>query len=110
MERLVKLVVFVPGEAEEEVRLALGKAGAGRIGNYDHCAFVTPGTGHFRPLDGATPYQGQHGRIESVAEYRIETVCTEESLPAVLQAMHAAHPYEEVAFDVVPLLNHRYDP
>jgi hypothetical protein len=106
--KLVKLVVYVPPEAEEKVRLALGAAGAGKVGKYDYCAFVSKGTGHYRPLAGTTPYQGEEGRIETVDEYRLETVCTEKALPAVLQALREAHPYEEIAFDLVPLLNDAY--
>lgn len=105
MEEAVKLVVFVPAEYEEAVRLALGDAGAGRIGNYDHCAFVTRGTGHYRPLDGATPYHGRVGTVESADEYRLEIVCATDRLPAVLRRLREVHPYEEIAYDVVPLLN-----
>ncbi len=107
MEETVKLVVFVPAGHEEAVRLALGDAGAGRIGDYDHCAFVTRGTGHYRPLDGATPYQGRVGTVESADECRLETVCATDRLPAVLRRLREVHPYEEIAFDVMPMLNHR---
>lgn len=48
------------------------------------------------------------GQIEDVAEVRIETVCDEEHLPAVLQAMRQAHPYEEIAFHIIPLVNHEF--
>ena len=105
MARTVKLVVFVPAEAEEKVRLAMGQAGAGRIGDYDFCSFVTPGIGHFRPGSGASPYLGEAGRIADVPEYRIETVCSLDQLPAVLEAMREAHPYEEIAYDILPRLS-----
>jgi hypothetical protein len=108
MAKIIKLVVYVPSEDEEEVRLALGKAGAGRIGNYDYCSFISEGTGHYRPLKGTKPYKGKIGEIEDADEYRIETVCYECDLPKILQAMRKAHPYEEVAYDIVPLLNDRY--
>jgi hypothetical protein len=110
MEEAVKLVVFVPVEAEQVVRLALGKAGAGRIGDYDFCSFVTRGTGHFRPLPGSSPSIGEQGEIEAVPECRIETVCSKEKLPVVLQAMRQTHPYEEIAYDIIPLLNHTIPP
>jgi hypothetical protein len=106
MEESVKLVVFVPVEAEQVVRMAMGRAGAGRIGDYDYCSFVTHGTGHFRPRQGSSPYVGKPGEIEDVPECRIETVCSKEKLPAVLQAMRETHPYEEIAYDILPLINH----
>lgn len=109
MERIVKLVVFVPVEAEEKVRLALGKVGAGKIGNYDYCAFVSQGTGHYRPLAGTKPYKGTTGKIADADECKVETVCYERELPKVLAAMRAAHPYEEIAYDLIPLMNHEYE-
>ena len=109
MEPIVKLIIGVPKENEEELRLALGEAGAGKIGNYDYCSFVTPGVGHFRPLKGTKPHIGEEGKIEDVEEVQIQTVCYEKDLPAILKAMRAAHPYEEIAYDIIPLLNHRYD-
>ncbi len=108
MARIVKLVVYVPPESEVKVRLALGKAGAGKMGNYDCCSFVSKGVGHYRPLAGTRPYKGKTGKIEDADELRIETVCYEKELPKVLKAMRQAHPYEEVAYDIVPLLNDRY--
>jgi hypothetical protein len=98
-----KIVVFVPGEQGERLRAAMGEAGAGRIGNYDHCSFTTRGVGRFRPLAGANPAIGEVGRLEEVAEERIETVCAEHSLRDVLAAIRRAHPYEEPAIDIYPL-------
>ena len=98
-----KVVVFVPEAQGDAVRRAMGEAGAGRIGNYDHCSFTLQGIGRFRPLEGATPAIGAVGQIETVVEERIETVCAEELLGAVLDAVRAVHPYEEPAIDVYPL-------
>jgi hypothetical protein len=98
-----KLVVFVPEADGEAVRLAMGQAGAGRIGNYDQCSFTSKGTGRFRPLDGARPAVGAVGQLEDVAEERIETVCSEPRLKDVLAAIRRVHPYEEPAIDVYPL-------
>jgi hypothetical protein len=108
MASIVKLVVYVPAEAEEKVRLALGKAGAGKIGRYDYCSFVSDGVGHYRPLTGTKPYKGTLGRIAEADEYKVETVCYEHDLPTILQAMRKAHPYEEIAYDIIPLLNDKY--
>lgn len=106
MENVVKLVVFVPEEHESALRHALADAGAGRIGNYDHVFFVSSGRGFFRPLEGADPHIGQVGAICEVSECRVETVCRASRVQAVLDAMRQVHPYEEIAFDVFPMINH----
>jgi hypothetical protein len=99
-----KIVVYVPEEQGEAVRRAMGEAGAGRIGNYDHCSFTVKGTGRFLPLQGATPTIGAVGRLEAVVEERIETVCSEDRLSHVLAAIRNVHPYEEPAIDVYSLI------
>jgi dinuclear metal center YbgI/SA1388 family protein len=104
-EKLYKLVVFVPEGHEEVVRKALGDAGAGHIGNYSHCTFASPGTGTFLPLEGTQPFIGLRGQLEKVAEARMETIVPHGILNRVLQAMLTAHPYEEVAYDLIPLAN-----
>lgn len=107
--RLLKLVVFVPVEHAAVVRRAIGEAGAGRLGKYDHCTFETRGSGRYRPLEGSNPYKGRVGTVEEVEEVRLESVCREGDVPSVLAAMRAAHPYEEVAFDLIPLVNHQFE-
>jgi hypothetical protein len=99
-----KLVVFVPREALDSVREALFEAGAGRIGNYERCSFYTEGTGTFFGGEGTDPDVGQAGREQRVAELRLETVFPEERQAEVVEALRRAHPYEEPAFDVYPLL------
>jgi len=101
----VKIVVFVPETHTDIVRGAMGKAGAGKIGNYSHCSFSSKGTGRFRPEDGATPHIGEVGKFEEVIEERIETVCSTEKLQEVIKAIKSVHPYDEVAMDVYPLEN-----
>ncbi len=104
-EQLVKLVVFVPATHEQVVYESLMEAGAGHIGKYSHCAFVTVGTGTFLPLADTHPFIGQQRMLTSVNEVRIETILPEQLLPQVVSAMLAVHPYEEVAYDVYPLKN-----
>lgn len=104
-EPLCKLVVFVPQGHEDAVRAALAQAGAGHIGNYDSCAFETAGTGTFRPLEGTNPFIGATGQVERVPEVRLETIVPESRRDAAVAAMLAAHPYEEVAYDLIPLAN-----
>jgi len=98
-----KIVVFVPEADGEALRRAMGEAGAGRIGNYVHCSFTVKGVGRFKPQAGANPAIGEVGRLEAVAEERIETVCAEDRLADVLAAIRRAHPYEEPAIDVYAL-------
>ncbi|RSK27872.1 Nif3-like dinuclear metal center hexameric protein [Bacillus sp. HMF5848] len=104
-ESLQKLVVFVPKSHAEKVREALGDAGAGYIGNYSHCTFQTEGTGTFKPNKDASPYIGESGKLEMVEEVRIETIIPTQIKSKTLKAMLNAHPYEEVAYDIIPLEN-----
>ncbi|MFD2171072.1 Nif3-like dinuclear metal center hexameric protein [Tumebacillus lipolyticus] len=101
--RLKKLVVFVPSTHHEQVLKALGDAGAGWIGNYSHCAFNMQGIGTFVPQAGTDPYIGEQGVLEKVEEVRIETIVSDANQGKVVAAMLAAHPYEEVAYDIYPL-------
>jgi dinuclear metal center YbgI/SA1388 family protein len=96
-----KLVVFVPVEHAEHLIDALSAAGAGAIGAYDRCAWVTEGEGTFRPLPGAMPALGRVGEIETVRETRVEMVLPRTSRAKVVAALRAAHPYEEPAFDLL---------
>ncbi|MEW6245015.1 MAG: Nif3-like dinuclear metal center hexameric protein [Bacillota bacterium] len=102
---LYKFVVFVPKGHEDAVRQALGDAGAGFIGDYSHCTFMTQGQGSFCPLEGAKPYIGEVNRLEIVDEYRVETIVRKADVAKVLRAVFRVHPYEEVAFDLYPLEN-----
>jgi hypothetical protein len=99
-----KLVVFVPREALDRVRSALFEAGAGKIGKYTHCSWYAAGTGTFLAGEGTSPAVGQPGREQRVSELRLETVFPEEFQDEVVAALREAHPYEEPAFDIYPLL------
>lgn len=101
----VKIVVFVPKTHTDVVRQAMGNAGAGKIGNYSHCSYSSDGVGRYKPLDGAKPFIGAVGKSEEVAEERIEFVCDKSKVKEVVAAMRKVHPYEEVAFDIYPLLS-----
>lgn len=98
-----KIVLYVPETHSDILREAIGSAGAGIIGKYSHCTFTIKGTGRFKPLDGANPTIGEVGKLEEVSEDRIETVCEEDKLKAVLKAIKDVHPYEEPATDVYPI-------
>jgi len=98
-----KLVWFVPREALDATRNAVFEAGAGRIGDYERCSWYAAGTGTFLGGEGTEPAVGQAGVEERVAELRVETVVPAERAEAVVEALVAAHPYEEVAYDLYPL-------
>lgn len=103
--KLKKLVVYVPASHEEQVRNAIGIAGAGAIGDYSYCSFSSTGTGRFLPGDQANPYIGTNGELEAVDEIKIETIYPENLEKKILSAMLKAHPYEEVAYDLYRLDN-----
>lgn len=104
-----KLVVYVPRGHEIEVRDAIFAAGAGHIGAYDHCSFSSYGTGTFRGGQGTQPFIGTPGEIEATEEVRLETVVAASILNKTVSRMLKAHPYEEVAYDLIPLANERLD-
>lgn len=103
--QLLKLSVFVPQRHADAVRNALFAAGAGRVGAYDECSFNIEGTGTFRAGAGTHPFVGEQGKRHAEAEVRMEVICPVHLQQAVVAALHQAHPYEEVAFDLYPLLN-----
>ena len=103
-ETLYKLAVFVPEGAFDTVREALADAGAGRIGDYEACAFSVAGTGFFQPGDDTDPHIGTAGGdVESAEERKLEVEVARWNLGRVLGALEEAHPYEEVAYDLYPV-------
>lgn len=103
--RLMKLVTFVPESHAGIVRDALFDAGAGQIGNYDRCSYNLHGEGTYRAGEGAEPFAGRVGEHHSEPEIRIEVVLQAHLKGACVKAMLAAHPYEEVAWDLISLEN-----
>lgn len=99
--QLLKIEFYVPETHLEQVKGAMFSVGAGRVGDYDCCAWQTLGQGQFRPLEGSNPFLGNHGQVESVNEFKVEMVCTLELKAAVIAALKSAHPYEEVAYCVI---------
>jgi hypothetical protein len=100
-----KLVWFVPADALDATRDAVFSAGAGRIGEYERCSWYTAGTGTFLGGESTDPAVGDRGTEEHVPELRVETVVPEDRVALVVGALRAAHPYEEPAYDVYPLLD-----
>lgn len=101
-----KLVAFVPGAVVDDVLDAVSLAGAGRIGDYERCSFRVLGTGTFRPLPGTNPHSGEGIGVDAAEEeFRLEVEVERSGVGPVISALLAAHPYEEVAYDLVPLLD-----
>lgn len=102
---LSKLVTFVPTSHVDIVRQALFNVGAGAIGNYDYCSFNSNGTGTFRASDKSNPYVGNIGSLHSEPEVKIEVIIPNIKKTESIQAILASHPYEEPAYDILPLQN-----
>lgn len=104
-DTLLKLVTFVPIESAELVLDSLYKAGAGQVGEYKNCSFRVNGTGTFMPTGEANPHIGNINKQEEVLETRIEVVFSAMRQSSVMKALQTAHPYEEIAYYLSPLLN-----
>ena len=105
---MCKLVVFVPNNDLSKVSEAVFAAGAGNIGpdaRYSRCSFRTAGTGTFQCGPESRPTIGTRGSFEQVEEYRLETIVPQARLDSVINAMLEAHSYEEVAYDIIPLMS-----
>ena len=101
---IFRINVYVPQSHLAAVKLAMFEAGAGRMGKYQDCCWQTQGEGQFRPLAGSDAFLGEVGKLATVVEYKLEIVCQAAAMKQALSAMLAAHPYEEVAYDVYPVL------
>ncbi|PKH06518.1 NGG1p interacting factor NIF3 [Moritella sp. Urea-trap-13] len=99
------IIFYVPQVNTERVKQALFKAGAGTIGDYDSCAWQCLGTGQFKPLQGSQPYIGRLDEITLVDEFRVEMVCPADNLRVAINALIAAHPYEEPAYHILQTFN-----
>ncbi|MCX7696895.1 MAG: Nif3-like dinuclear metal center hexameric protein [Bacteroidales bacterium] len=104
-KKLRKLVTFCPHDYVEKVREAIFKAGAGVIGNYDSCSYNVEGYGTFRGNEQTNPFVGNKGQLHKEPETRVETIYPVDLEDKILEALFAAHPYEEVAYDIYPLEN-----
>jgi hypothetical protein len=104
-ETLHRIAVYVPTGSVDAVYLAAAEAGAGRLGNYSHCSFQARGLGTWMPEPGAHPVTGQVGTLTRMEEVRLEMIVPQRELQGVIAAVVEAHPYEEVAYDVIALRN-----
>lgn len=101
---MFKLIYYVPESHLETTKLAVFQAGAGGIGNYEHCAWQVLGTGQFKPVKGANPFIGELDILEKIPEWRVETIVSEDKAREVAIALKASHPYEEPAFEFVQIV------
>lgn len=97
---MFKFCYFVPESHLEQTKQALFDAGAGKIGDYDSCAWQCRGQGQFRPLEGSDPYLGNRGELEVVDEFKVELVCDDAVIDRALEAFKRAHPYEVPAYEI----------
>ncbi|HTB51917.1 MAG TPA: Nif3-like dinuclear metal center hexameric protein [Ferruginibacter sp.] len=100
-----KLVTFVPTEKLETLRNVIFMAGAGQVGNYSECSFAMAGEGTFKGNENTAPYVGKIGERHTEKETRIEVVFPQWIENEVVKALITAHPYEEVAYDIISLDN-----
>jgi hypothetical protein len=103
---LKKLICFCPADKADVVRDALFSAGAGNIGNYENCSFNSDGKGTFKGNEKTNPYVGIKGQLHTEAEIKIETIYPAYLEAHILTSLMLAHPYEEVAYDIIPLQNY----
>lgn len=101
----VLIITMVPSEYTEKIREEVCKKGAGTIGNYNYCSFLSKGIGTFEPNNQATPFIGENNKLEFVKEDKLEFVCNIDDVKEVLKALRKAHPYEEPGINLIPLLD-----
>ncbi len=102
---LTQLVTYVPEHAAEDVRSALAKAGAGKLGNYSDCGFLSEGEGTFKALEGANPFVGEINKLQREKEIRLEMVFPSYLSSKIEAVLKQSHPYEEVAYSLFSLEN-----
>ncbi|BCX72988.1 NGG1p interacting factor NIF3 [Acinetobacter bereziniae] len=102
---MLKLIYYVPESHLEITKQAIFDAGAGGIGDYEHCAWQVLGMGQFKPIKGAKPFIGELGHLEQLPEWRVETIVPEPKARSVAKALKASHPYEEPAFEFIQMID-----
>ena len=100
-----KIVTYVPLSSFNKVRIAMGDAGAGKLGKYSHASFSSRGTGRFIAGEGAHPAIGEIGKLQEVEEEKIEVICEKGKVKGVIEAIKRIHPYEEIPIEIFPMLS-----
>lgn len=101
---MYKLCFYVPETHVELVKNALFEQGAGKIGQYDCCAWQVLGSGQFRPLQGSQPFLGENNKLTKVAEYKVEMVCEGLLIKQLVKTLLQTHPYQQPAYDITKIL------
>jgi len=104
MDRQYQITFYVPEKYCETVKQAMFDEGAGKLGNYEECAWQTLGQGQFKPLEGSNPYMGNKDKLEKVEEYKVDIFCEKDKLEAAIEALKNSHPYETPSFSVLELV------
>lgn len=97
---MYKLCIHIPETHVHIVKNAIFEAGAGLVGQYSHCSWDVLGQGQFMPLAGSNAFIGTINQLEKVPEYKVETVCADDCIHAVIAALKKAHPYETPSYEV----------
>ncbi|AKR35638.1 MAG TPA: cytochrome C biogenesis protein [Bacillus sp. (in: Bacteria)] len=105
----VKIEVFIPEEYIETLRDELNKIGACKTGEYDHCLSYSSVKGYWRPLDEASPLNGEIGRICEGQECKVEIKCKRELVKDALEVINDIHPYETPMIYIIPILNDYFE-
>ena len=100
---MYQLIFYVPSSHLSKVKDALFAKGAGKYNHYENCCWQICGQGQFKPLKGSVPHTGTINQLEVIEEYKVEMICADESIVAVIAELKRVHPYEEVAYGVIPL-------
>ncbi len=103
VNKMYKLNYYVPVDAKERTKRALFEIGVGKLGNYEECSWETLGNGQFKPVDSANPHIGELNTLEILEEYKVELICSSELIENAIKILKEAHPYEEVAYEVIKL-------
>jgi len=96
---------YVPKSHLEAVKEAIFAKGAGEFGDYKNCCWQTQGQGQFLPTQGSHPYTGERHELSTVSEFKVEMIIKDDSIKEVIMALKQAHPYEEVAYQVIPVVD-----
>lgn len=102
---MLKLIYFVPDSHLEVTKQAIFKAGAGNFNHYQHCAWQCKGMGQYMPIGQANPFLGTLEQLEQVEEWRVEVIVPKHLAKDVKQALLQSHPYEEVAYEFLMILD-----
>ncbi len=101
----VKIITTIPPENADELRQALGEAGAGKIGDYTFCSFSLRGRGYSKPGEDADPHIGEPGELTVIEEEQVEVTCSRAQAKRAIAALKQVHPYEEPVIEIIPLLS-----